>query len=137
MRCYNLRFCSANHLRKLLHARLTHTFHAFERLQKSVARSRTDALDIVQFAVQGVLRSLVAVELYGIAVHLVLYLRQNMEQFGVGLQRDSLRRIAVEQFVGAVAIVLCKSGNGYVQSQFALHNLSHDAHLSQSTVGDN
>ena len=115
MRCYNLRFCSANHFCKFLHARLTHTFHAFESLQKCVARSRTDALDVVQFAVQGVLRTLVAMELYSIAVHLVLYLRQNMEQFGVGLQRDGLRRIAVEQFVGAVAIILCESGDRYIK----------------------
>lgn len=79
MRCYNLRFCCANHRCQFLRTCFTHTFQALERLQKSVARSRTDAFDIVQFAVQGVLRSLVAVELYGIAVHLVLYLRQNME----------------------------------------------------------
>ena len=116
MLCYKLCFCCANHFCKLLHACLTYAFQALERLQKSVARCRAYALDIVQFAVQGVLRSLVAVELYGIAVHLVLYLRQNVEQFGVGLKRDGLRRIAVEQFVGAVAIVLCKSGDRDVQS---------------------
>ena len=116
MLCYKLCFCSANHLRKLLHACLTYAFQALERLQKCVACSRTDALDIVQFAVQGMFRSFVAVELYSIAVHLVLYLRQNMEQFGVGLQRDGLRRIAVEQFVGAVTIILCESGDRDVQS---------------------
>ena len=111
MRCNKLCFCCADRCCELLLACLTHTFHALERLQKCVACCRTDALYIVQFAVQGVLRSLVAVELYGIAVHLVLYLRQNMEQFGVGLQRDGLRWIAVEQLVGSVTIVLCKSRN--------------------------
>lgn len=115
MRLYNLSFCSANHRCKFLRTRLTYAFQTLERLQKSVARSRTDALYIVEFAVQGVLRSLVAVELYGIAVHLVLYLCQNMEQFGVGLQRDGLRRIAVEQFVGAVTIILCESGDRYIK----------------------
>lgn len=58
MRCYNLRFCCANHRCQFLRACLTHTFHAFERLQKCVARCRTDALDVVQFAVQGVFRCL-------------------------------------------------------------------------------
>ena len=80
MLCYKLCFCSANHLRKLLHACLTYAFQALERLQKCVARCRAYTLDIVQFAVQGVLRSLVAVELYGLAVHLVLYLRQYLEK---------------------------------------------------------
>ena len=116
MLSYKLCFCCADYFCKLLHACLTHTFQALERLQKSVARCRAYTLDVVQFAVQGVFRSLVAVKLYGIAVHLVLYLRQNMEQLGVGLQRDGLRRIAVEQFVGAVTIVLCESGDRDVQS---------------------
>lgn len=111
MLCYKLCFCCANHFCKFLLTRLTYAFQTLERLQKCVARSRTDALYVVQFAVQGMFRSFVAVELYGIAVHLVLYLRQNMEQFGVGLQRDGLRRIAVEQFVCAVTIVLCESGD--------------------------
>ena len=115
MLCYKLCFCCANHFCKLLHACLTYAFQALERLQKSVARCRAYTLDVVQFAVQGMLRSLVAVELYGIAVHLVLYLRQNVEQFGVGLQRDGLRRIAVEQFVSAVTIVLCESGDRYIK----------------------
>ena len=115
MRCNKLCFCCADRCCELLLACLTHTFHTLERLQKCVACCRTDAFYIVQFAVQGVLRSLVAVELYGLAVHLVLYLRQNMEQFGVGLQRNSLRWIAVEEFVGAVTIVLCKSGDWYIK----------------------
>ena len=115
MLCYKLCFCCANYFCKFLCTCLTYAFQALERLQKSVARCRAYTLDVIQFAVQGVLRSLVAVELYSIAVHLVLYLRQNMEQFGVGLQRDGLRRIAVEQFVGAVTIILCESGDRYIK----------------------
>lgn len=115
MLCYKLCFCCANHRCKFLRTRLTYAFQTLERLQKSVARSRTDALYIVEFAVQSVLRTLVAMELYSIAVHLVLYLRQNMEQFGVGLQRDGLRRIAVEQFVCAVTIILCESCDRYIK----------------------
>ena len=55
MLCYKLCFCCANHFCKLLHACLTYAFQALERLQKSVARCRAYALDVVQFAVQGVL----------------------------------------------------------------------------------
>lgn len=48
MRLYNLSFCSANHRCKFLRTRLTYAFQTLERLQKSVARSRTDALYIVE-----------------------------------------------------------------------------------------
>ena len=70
---------------------------------------------------QCVLGALVAVEGYGEAVYLVLQMGENVEQFAVGLQSDGLRRVAIEQFVGAVAVVLGESGYGDAQPEFAFY----------------
>ena len=63
---------------------------------------------------QGVFRPLVAVESDGKAVHLVLDVCQQPEQFAVRLHSNHLRRKSIQQFVGAVAVVFCQSGDRYV-----------------------
>ena len=61
---------------------------------------------------------------------------ENVEQFAVGLQSDGLRRVAIEQFVGAVAVVLGESGYGDAQPEFAFYHLAHHIHLPNTAVGD-
>ena len=82
-------------------------------------------------------RAFVAVKCNGKSVHLVLYLRKYSEQFAVCLYGYGGRWVAIQQFVGAVAVVFGQSCDSYLQVQFVLHHASHHAHLSLSSIGDN
>ena len=80
------------------------------------------------------LRALLAVEGDGEAVHLVLHLRHQAEQFAARLEPHRCRREAVEQFAGAVTAVLSQARDGDVQPQFVLHHAPYHLHLSHAAV---
>lgn len=133
----NLCFLIAYDHRKLLIISEFNLFHALEMLHQQVASLGSDALYVVKLAVQGMLRALVAMEGDGIAVHLVLQACEHMEEFAIGIDADGHRRIAKEQFVGAMAVVFGESGNGNLQAKFALDDLTNHRHLTLSTIGYN
>ena len=85
---------------------------------------------------EGVLGPLVAVEGDGIAVHLVLNLRQDMKQFTVGLHAYDLRWKAKKQFVGAVPVVFGQACDRDVEMQLILYHLTNDIHLTFATIRD-
>ena len=82
------------------------------------------------------LRTFVSVERDGISVHLILYVCEDVEQFGVGLHANNHRRETIKQLVRSMLVVLRETSNSDVKMQFVLHNLSHHFHLSLSTVGN-
>ena len=59
-----------------------------------------------------------------------------MKQFTVGLQAYHLCREAKQQFVGAVAIVLCESGYGNIEVQLVFYHFPNDVHLSLAAIRD-
>ena len=81
----DLRLRLPDNLRQLLLPRLANALYRLECRQQVVAGLDSNALDIIQFRVEGTLGTLLAVEGDGKAVNLVLQLGQHMEKFGVGL----------------------------------------------------
>ena len=69
-------------------------------------------------------------------VYLFLNMRQKMEKRRSGTNADQEGRKTIEQFGGAVTVVLGQSGNGYIQPKILQHFVNH-AHLPFSAVGDN
>ena len=72
----------------------------------------------------------------GVAVHFVLYLGEHLKEFALYIESDGLRRLAVKQFVRAVAVVFSESGNGDIKVEFAFNNSPDDVHLSFSSVSN-
>ena len=73
-------------------------------------------------------------KLDGKAANLVLHLRQCTEKLAVGLEADGGRWETVEQFAGAVAVILSEARNGDGKPQFVFDHLANDFHLPPSTV---
>ena len=69
-------------------------------------------------------------------MHLVLDLCQHLEKFALYVHGYCLRWEAEEQFVGAVAVVFCQSGNRNRQVQLAFGDFPHHVHLPFTTIGD-
>ena len=105
---------------QFLHCSLFDASDALEMLEKGILCLRTNAFDVVQFGVKGMLGALIAMEGDGEAVYLILQLRKNVIKLrcGLYLYRDGMtihqRVVRVlewdkKQFVGAVLVVLCKA----------------------------
>ena len=69
-------------------------------------------------------------------MHLVLDLCQHLEKFALYVHGYCLRWEAEEQFVGAVAVVFCQSGNRNRQVKLAFGDFPHHVHLPFTTIGD-
>ena len=82
------------------------------------------------------LLELLPVESNGETVHLVLDVRQQPKDLGIGLQAHHTRREAEQQLVGAVTVVLGQARNGDVDVQLILYNLAYHLHLSLAAIGD-
>ena len=82
------------------------------------------------------LGAFVSMEGDGETMYFILYLRQDLEQFAFDVQADGLRGKPVEEFVGTVAVVFGKAGDGDVQVELVLDDRSYDLHLPFSAVGD-
>ena len=80
--------------------------------QQGLDRLVPDPLDLLQFAVDKRLAAFLPVEGNGETVHLLLNVRQKVEQGRSGTDADQHGRKAAEQFGGAVPVVLGQSGNG-------------------------
>ena len=121
---------------KCLYVSGFYLFYGFQLLQQHFACLSAYALDAVELALQCALAAFVAVEGNGEAVNLVLYACHKAEDVAVWLHSYNQWRVAEEQFAGAVAVVLCQSGNRYGKMQLVFNNASHHLHLSFATVGD-
>ena len=106
--------------RQFLHRSLFDASDALEMLEESIFCLRTNAFDVVQFRVKGVLGALVAMEGNGEAVYLILQLRKNVKKLrcrlylygdGVTIHQWVVRVLERDkkQFVGAVFVVLGKA----------------------------
>ena len=105
---------------QFLHSSLFDASDALEMLEKGILCLRTNALDVVQFGVKGMLGALIAMEGNGEAVHLILQLRKNVKKLrcrlyldgdGVTVHQWVVRVLERDkkQFVGAVLVVLGKA----------------------------
>ena len=93
--------------------------------QQGLDRLVPDPLDLLQFAVDKRLAAFLPVEGNGETVHLLLNVRQKVEQGRSGTDADQQGRESAEQFGRAVTVVLGQSGDGYVQPEaFQLFNSS-------------
>lgn len=79
-----------------------------------------DARDVGERGAEGSLGTFVAVESDGKAVDLILYLLKEVEEWVSGFELDNSRRKAIEEFVGAVAVVFGEAGNGNFEVQFVV-----------------
>ena len=95
-----------------------------------------DAGDVGERGAEGAAAALVLVEGDGKAVHLVLYLLEQVEQLVGGLQlHHGCLAVGVEaqQLVGAVVLVLGEAGDGQVDAEAVYHLLGH-VHLAFAAV---
>ena len=106
--------------RQFLHRSLFDASDALEMLEESIFCLRTNAFDVVQFGVKGVLGALVSMEGDGEAVYLILQLRKDVKKLrcrlyldgdGVTVHQRVVRVLERDkkQFVGAVLVVLGKA----------------------------
>ena len=72
----------------------------------------------------------------GEAVYLVLDACEGMEEFAFHIDSDGLDGVAIQEFVGAVTVVLGQACNRNFEVQFAMHHAAHDVHLTLTTIGN-
>ena len=107
-----------------------------EMLQEQADGLFADAGNLLQLTMDKRLAPLLPMERNSKTVHLLLDMRQQVENGRSRPQPDQQRRITAIQFGGAVAAVLGQPGDGNIELQILQHFVDN-RHLPLAAVGDN